>query len=301
MPNLRGFLLVGLLCTALPVKAALNVFACEPEWASLSKEIGGDKLTIYSATTAKQDVHRIQARPSLIAKMRRADLLICTGAELEVGWLPLLIQRASNRHVLEGEAGHFMAAEQVELLDVLETVDRSMGDVHAGGNPHFHLDPQRVLTVAEALAKRLKVLDVENSGFYQSRYDDFAQRWQQAMQRWQQGAQALEGVKMVAHHKDWRYLASWLGLEEVATLEPKPGMPPTASHLAKLQKQMATQPAAVIVRTVYQSSRPSEWLAEKTGIPALQLPYTVGGSEQAQDLFGLFDDTLARLLNAVKP
>ncbi len=300
MGNLKGLIAVSLLFVALPSQAALNIFACEPEWASLSEEIGGDKVKVYSATTAKQDVHRIQARPSLIAKMRRADLVVCTGAELEAGWLPLLLQRASNRKVQPSQPGYFMAAEQVERLDIPKVLDRSMGDVHAGGNPHIHLDPRRLQKIAQLLAQRFIEIDTANSEFYKVRLNDFELRWQAAIKRWQTEATPLKGLAVVAHHKDWRYLLDWLGLKEVATLEPKPGLPPTASHLAMLNTKMANQKAAMILRAAYQEARPSEWLSNKTGIPAVQLPYTVGGSKTAKDLFGLFDETLALMLKATQ-
>ena len=178
MRRLKCVIAASLCFIALPSQAALNIFACEPEWASLSEELGGDKVTVYSATTAKQDVHRIQARPSLIAKMRRADMVICSGAELEAGWLPLLTQRASNRKVQPGQPGHFMAAEQVERLDIPTQLDRSHGDVHAGGNPHIHLDPYRVQIIARLFAARLIEIDAANAKYYQAQLDSFDQRWQ---------------------------------------------------------------------------------------------------------------------------
>lgn len=300
MRKLKSLVTACLMILALPSQAALNIFACEPEWASLSEEVGGDRAEVYSATTAKQDVHRIQARPSLIAKMRRADLVICTGAELEAGWLPLLLQRASNRKVQPGQPGYFMAAEQVERLDVSKGLDRSMGDVHPGGNPHIHLDPHRILKIAQLLAERLAQIDATNANIYQGRFEDFQTRWQAAIENWQQLAQPLQGLSVVSHHKDWRYLLNWLGMNEVATLEPKPGLPPNASHLASLKKQMDEKGAVMILRTTYQEARPSKWLSDKTGIPAVQLPYTVGGSDRAKDLFGLFDDTLSLMLKAVE-
>ncbi len=301
MKSVQAFVSTCLLLIALPVQAVLNIFACEPEWASLSEEIGGDKVNVFSATTARQDVHRIQARPSLIAQMRRADLVVCTGAELEAGWLPLLLQRASNRNVLPGQPGYFMAAEQVERIDIPRAVDRSMGDVHAGGNPHVHLDPHRVLIIARLLAERMAEVDASHALRYKSRLLDFEQRWQSAIERWQRQAIALKGVSVVVHHKDWRYLLDWLGMKEAATLEPKPGLPPNVSHLSSLKRQMQDQPAAMILRTAYQEARASEWLAAKTGIPAIQLPYTIGGSEIAKDLFGLFDESLSLMLKVVKP
>ncbi|MBL1260030.1 MAG: zinc ABC transporter substrate-binding protein [Thiotrichaceae bacterium] len=288
-----------LLWVSIPAHAALQVFACEPEWAALIDELAADKASVYRATTAQQDVHRIQARPSLIAQVRKADLVICSGAELEVGWLPLLLRRAANPKVQPGKMGYFMAAEQVERLDVHATVDRSMGDVHAAGNPHVHLDPYRMMTIAQSLAKRLATIDPSNADFYHDQQQQFATRWQAAIKKWEQLALPLQGKTAVVHHKDWRYLLNWLGITTVASLEPKPGLPPNANHLARLNQQMKTAPAAMILRASYQAARPSQWLANKSGIPAIVLPYTVGGSDGAQDLFSLYDDTLQHLLNAI--
>lgn len=300
MKIVNRLITAGLMLVVVPCQAAINIFACEPEWASLSEEIGGDRVEVYSATTARQDVHRIQARPSLIAKMRRADLVICTGAELEAGWLPLLLQRAANGKVQPEQPGHFMAAEQVERLGIPEAMDRSMGDIHAGGNPHVHLDPNRVLTIAAKLSERLSIIDPDNAPAYQSGLRDFTVRWQASIKRWQLQAEPLKGLSVVVHHKDWRYLLDWLGMTEAATLEPKPGLPPNASHLASLTRMMSERPAAMILRAAYQQARPSEWLSDKSGIPALEMPYTVGGSDQAKDLFGLFDHSIELMLGAVR-
>ena len=279
--------------------AKLKVFACEPEWAALSQELGGDKVKVFSATTAFQDVHRIQARPSLIAKARSADLLICTGAELESGWLPLLTRRAANKRIQNGQPGHFMAAEHVERLDVPAVVDRSMGDVHIAGNPHVHLSPQRILEIATRLSERLMLISPADKAFFKTRSDSFAQRWREAITTWEARAQPLRGKTIVVHHKDWRYLSDWLKMDIVASLEPKPGLPPNAGHLAKLKQQLKQQPAAMILRAQYQDARASKWLSKNTGIPSVVLPYTVGGSDQAQDLFSLYDDTLTKMLNAL--
>jgi len=300
MKRLTNLLGVALLLIALPSHAALQVFACEPEWASLTNELAGDKASVFSATTAHQNVHRIQARPSLIARVRKADLVICSGAELEVGWLPLLLRRAANPNVQPNKPGYFMAAEQVERLDKHASVDRSMGDIHAAGNPHIHLDPNRIAIVAEALTKRLINLDPDNNAYYQQRSEDFLSRWQQAITQWQRQAAPLKGVPVVVHHKDWRYLLNWLEMTTIASLEPKPGMPPNANHLARLSKQMQQAPATMILRAGYQDARPSQWLSDRTNIPAIVLPYTVGGNDNATDLFSLYDNTLHRLLSALQ-
>ena len=283
-----------------PALAQLNVFSCEPEWAALVTELAGDRVAVYSATTAQQDPHHIEARPSLIARARNADLLICSGADLEAGWLPLLLRQSGNKRIQPGQAGHFEAASFVERLGVPQTLDRAQGDLHAAGNPHVHLDPRRIEQIAKQLHTRLQQLDPAGQAYYQQRHDNFRQRWQQAMQRWQQQAKPLQGAKVVVHHKDWVYLFDWLNINIIGALEPKPGLPTTAGHLTSLKQQLEKSPAHMIVHAAYQDNRAAKRLAELTNIPVVELPYTVGGNDKASDLFGLFDDTLQRMLRAGK-
>ena len=292
-----------------PAQAALKVFTCEPEWAALAQELGGAQVTTASATTALQDPHHIEARPSLIAKTRQADLLVCTGAGLEAGWLPPLLRTAGNARVQPGQPGYFEAASAVPLLEVQTRADRAAGDVHPEGNPHLHLDARNIARVAEQLAARLRQLDPSNAAYYGARHADFARRWQTALARWEREAAPLKGMPVVYHHRSWVYLAYWLGLNEVGVLEPKPGLPPTAAHLTQLlthlreaslhkNSQSKTQPARAIVRSAYEDGRADAWLSERAQIPALVLPYTVG-AEGADDLFKLFDITIARLKEAM--
>lgn len=281
-------------------QAKLNILACEPEWASLAHEIGGDRVEARSATTAFQDPHHIQARPSLLARARKADLLICSGAELEMGWLPILLKKSGNGAIRPGKPGHLMAADHVRLEEVLGRVTRSMGDVHASGNPHLHLDPRNILKVAAVLNQRLQSLDKANSGYYRKRYGGFDKKWRQAMVRWKKRGASLRGMPVVVHHRSWVYLEKWLGLEEIAALEPKPGLPPTSAHLAKVLKQVEQRPARAIIHSPYQQQKSARWLSGKSGIQVVKLPFTVGGTAQAKDLYGLFDDTINRLLAANK-
>ena len=280
--------------------AALNVFACEPEWGALATELGGDKVTVFNATNALQDVHHIEAKPSLVAQLRKADLLICTGAELEVGWLPVILRQSANDKLKVGKPGNFEATRFVRMLEIPTRLDRADGDVHAGGNPHIQTDPCNIAKVAEALAQRLAEIDTVNAGFYEKRYQDFSLRWQEAMKRWQAQAAPLKGVAIVVQHKGFPYLEDWLGLKQVATLEPKPGVEPSSAHLAEVLAKLQKQPAKMVIRAAYNSDRPSQWLSERAKIPAVALPFSVGGTDNAKDLFSLFDDTIARLLEANK-
>jgi zinc/manganese transport system substrate-binding protein len=278
--------------------ATLKVLACEPEWGALMQELAGDRASVYVATTALQDPHRIQAKPSLIASARSADLVVCTGAELEIGWLPVLLRQSGNSAVQSGQPGNFEAAAYVTKLEVPARLDRAEGDVHAAGNPHIQTDPRNFIPIADALTKRLADLDRSNAAFYTSRHDDFMKRWNAAIERWQTQAAPLRGDPVVVQHKAFPYLEQWLGLVEVATLEPKPGVEPTTGSLTEVLGQLQQKPAKMILRAAYNDGRSSEWLAERAKLPVVVLPFTVGGSDKARDLFGLFDDTVARLLAA---
>jgi len=300
MKWLKYFLASLMLAVGAPTAAALNIFACEPEWGALARELGGDKASIYVATTALQDPHRIEARPSLIARARTADLVVCTGAELEIGWMPLVQTQSGNARIQAGQPGYFEAASQLALIEIPQRVDRSMGDVHAAGNPHVHLDPSNIARVAAALAERMAQLDPGDAAQYRARARAFLERWQQASARWKKEGAPLKGMPIVVYHKDMTYLIRWLGLREVGALEPKPGVPPTASHLSELLTNLGRDPAKAVVRAAYADPRAAQWLSERAKIPALMLPFTVGGSERAKDLYGLFDDTLSRLLAVEK-
>lgn len=283
---------------ALPAHAALRVLACEPEWGALAQELGGTLVEVSVATSALQDPHQIQAKPSLIARARNADLLVCTGAELEIGWLPVLLQKSGNAKVQAGQPGNFAAADFVRKLDVPTQLDRSQGDVHAAGNPHIQTDPRNIAQVAAALGARLQQLDPGHADEYAKRQAEFLQRWQQASNRWAAQAAPLRGMSVASQHKAFPYLCDWLGLKEVAVLEPKPGVEPSASHLQGVLATLKVTPARMVLYAAYQDSRASEWLSRNASIPTVKIPFTVGGSEGAKDLFGMFDDTLARLLAA---
>ena len=297
---LRFLVALSSIVVALPVAAALNVFACEPEWAALVQELGGDKVSVYPATTALQDPHRIEARPSLIARIRSTDLLICSGSELEIGWIPLLLTQSGNPRIQLGSPGYFEASQYVVKLEVPKVIDRALGDLHPGGNPHVHTDPRNIARVAQALEERMVQIDPANAETYRSRAKSFLGRWQAAIARWEQQAAPLKGVPIVVYHKDFSYFINWAGMRQAGSLEPKPGLPPTPAHLADLLDQMKIQPAKVIVYSPYNSPQAAEFLSTRAHIPTVMMPFTVGGTDKAKDLFGLFDDTIGRLLATVK-
>ena len=300
MKKLFGMILLAAAGSSLPAQAALKVLACEPEWGALVQELAGEKVSVSSATSALQDVHHLEARPSLIARARNADLVVCSGSDLEVGWLPLLLRQSGNEQIQAGRPGYLEASQFVPRLDIPKTLDRSLGDIHPAGNPHIHLDPRNIARVAEVLRDRLILLDPANAEVYKARSAAFLARWREAILRWEAKAAPLRGVTMVVYHKNMSYMNAWLGLREVGSLEPKPGVPPTTAHLADLVARMQTAPAKVIVYVAYNNPQAAEFLSARTKIPAVMLPFTVGGSDGAKDLFGLFDDTLARLLAVLK-
>lgn len=282
---------------AAPAKS-IDAFACEPEWKALLDEIGAGHVETFPAITAQQDPHYIQARPSLISRVRDADLLVCTGAQLEIGWLPLLLRRATNASIQPGEAGYFLAASQVRKLEVPAQLDRAQGDIHPEGNPHVHLDPRNIERIAEKLSERLRQIDPANAGDYGNALDDFLERWEEAVDGWEERGEKLEDMRLVTHHRSFSYLMNWLDIDYAGTLEPKPGVPPTSGHLSGLLGKLEGNPPAGIARTPYTDPRASQWLSERLGAPEFELPYTVGGAEGADDLFGLYEVTLERLEEA---
>jgi zinc/manganese transport system substrate-binding protein len=284
------------LLAAQSAAADLRVFACESEWGALVQELAGDHADVYVATSALQDVHKIQPRPSLIAKYRRADLVVCTGADLEIGWLPALAQKGNNPKVMPGSAGYFEASRHVQMLEVPATLDRAQGDVHPYGNPHIQTDPRNIARVAGPLADKLAELDRANAADYARRHEDFMRRWNAAMAKWTAEAAPLKGAPVISAHKAWTYLYDWLGMQEVAALEPKPGIPPSGAHLEKLLHLVKEQPVKMIVYAAYQDPRPVEWMTGRSGLPAAELPFSPGGAKGADDLFGTFDVTVRQLL-----
>jgi len=281
-------------------RAAFNVFATVPEWGALVQEIGGDKVRVYTATNPLQDPHHVEARPSLIARARSADLVVATGAELEVGWLPLVLQQAGNGKVQPGAPGYFEATSQVGMLGKPQRLDRAEGDVHPMGDPHIQTDPRNIARVAAALAQRMQQLDPADAAYFKQRYDDFARRWTAVLAKWEQQAAPLRGVPVVVQHKAFTYLIAWLGMKEVAALEPKPGIEPTTAHLSEVLALLQREPAKMVLRAAYQGDQASQWLAQRTKINVVVLPFTVGGTDGAKDLFGLYDDTVARLLKGAR-
>ncbi|APX08231.1 zinc ABC transporter substrate-binding protein [Vibrio campbellii] len=273
---------------------ALNIFVCEPEWKAFLESHAPD-ATIYSATTAKQDPHYVQARPSLIAKMRQADMAMCSGAELEVGWLPMLQVRSSNSAVQNGASSMVYATDFVRMLDTHDHVDRSMGDIHAHGNPHVQFAANDMIPLSRAITERLKTIDPDNAQAYQLNGMKFRAHWRKKLNEWHEKAAPLKGKQVVGYHATYRYLYDWLGMEQIADLEPKPGISPTTSHLQSLTKLEANSFDAIVFSS-HQDKRPANWLQQQTDKPLIQLPLTVSNGQRLDEMYDQVIDELLDVL-----
>ena len=288
-------------CLASPAHATENIFACEPEWGALAKEIGGEDVSIFVATTGHQDPHQIQARPGLISHAAQADLAFCTGAELEIGWMPLILRNAANSKIQPGAPGYLEATSVLSLKEKPERLDRAEGDVHAAGNPHVQTDPRNFIPVADVLASRLEEIDPANAANYKARHDAFLAKWRAAIQKWQTEAAPLNGMPIAVQHKSWIYLIDWLHLKQVVSLEPKPGVPPSSGYLATVLDTLKKTPVKMTIHAAYEDNHSAEWLQQNASVPDVELPFTIGGTDKDVDLFDLFDDTIDQLLKGAKP
>lgn len=279
---------------------AFSVFACEPEWAALTRVLVPN-AKVYVATHVGQDPHHIEARPALIARMRQADLVVCTGAGLESGWLPVLQQRAGNAKVNDV----FYASDHVVMIDPQPAAIGTpwAGDVHAEGNPHVHLDPRNLLLVSQALAERLQSELPAQKAAIGQRLRAFEGLWQENIDRWRQSAAPLRGQQVAAQHATFGYLWDWLGIKMVADLEPKPGMAPTPGHLQRLLAGFRLKPPMAVVVASYQDPRPGRWLTGQLGtqVPLFIMPSTVPELADAQALTDWMDGLIRSLLPLAKP
>lgn len=280
---------------------AITVFACEPEWAALTKTLL-PTASVQTATTHLQDPHHIEARPSIIAQMRSADFAICTGSELEAGWLPMLQERVSNPKVQNGQLTLFYAAEHVALINPFKgTVTPFSGDVHLYGNPHLHTDPRKLLQVAKALAARLGRVFPEKKPQIDQNLSKFESEFLLKIAAWEKQAHALKGRSVITQHASLDYLWLWLGITPIADLEPKPGMPPTSSHLEKILTMSKTQPPLGIVIAQHHDPKPGRWLANHMGMQNkfLMLPATVI-EESPEGIIRWFDHLINQLSGLTK-
>ncbi|MCG8614375.1 MAG: zinc ABC transporter substrate-binding protein [Pseudomonadales bacterium] len=297
LTTLRALLLFGCFSLSSLSYGALSVFACEPEWASLVKVLLPE-ADITVATNACQDPHYIEARPSLIAAMNRADFVICTGASLEVGWLPALLASAANPQLNHPETGVFYAAKLAELHQPHDHVDRSMGDVHPEGNPHIQLDPDSIPAIMQGLVDRLVSLQPEEANRIALRHLQWKVRWNKAQIRWKQARSKLAGMSVVVQHSAFHYLLHYLGVKVAIDLEPKPGLPPSVRHLNQLLESPNLSSAATILIAQHQDPQPAQWLSSRAGIAVTVVPGTVTTQADTDQLDELITVIVEQLLKA---
>ena len=281
------------LALATPAFAGVNVVATLPWIGSLAKELGKDKVNVTVLVKSNQDPHMIEAKPSMILAARRADIIMYDGLDLEIGYLPLIIESSKNPKLMPGRIGNFDCSQFVKVIEKPTTVDRSMGDVHPLGNPHYHFSPSNVLRVAEGMARLLAEADRDNAGFYLANYNAFSGRLREKEKQWH--AMPLKGKKFVAYHKLFEYLADEFGFQFLGYMEPKPGIPPSAAHIEELIELMKnTKPDAILVTPAY-GLQEAESLSAKTGVKVVVLPQDVGSMAGTDDLFSFWDKVLSSL------
>jgi zinc/manganese transport system substrate-binding protein len=291
------------MATASPASAQgkLNIIATTEDLAAIAREIGGDRVSVESIARGYQDPHFVEAKPSFILKLQRADLLIVVGRELEIGWLPPLIQQSRNAKIQPGANGYLDASQQARILDIPQgQVTRAMGDVHPLGNPHYWLDPENGKIVAQDIAAKLGQMRPNDKGFFDQRLADFNGRVSAALQRWLGLMAPYKGVKVVTYHRSYPNFAERFGLEVIGYVEPKPGIPPTPQHTLDLIKEMKRQNVKLVLVEPYFDLKTPNAIGRETGAQVLVLPPSVGGTKDTTDYFKLFDYDVNLLVGAIR-
>jgi zinc/manganese transport system substrate-binding protein len=281
----------------LALSAHLNIAVSYPFIGAITKEIGKDHVNTIVLAQGNWDPHFVVPRPSLISKLRGADALIMNGGQLEIGWLPPLIKRANNRKVNPNAATFLNLSQQVELIQKPISVDRSLGDIHPDGNPHFHLDPNNVLTLARSISAFLGNIDSEHRNIYEKNLRTFEESWQQNMKRWEEKMAQKRGLKVIQFHDNLAYFNQAYGLVNIGTIEPLPGIPPSSRHTMELIELIKREKPYCIFHDVYHSTKTAEYISDKTGTKVILMPHDIGALESIDSLAGLFD----HLTTAVQP
>lgn len=267
--------------------ADLRVTAAYPYIGELAQKIGGDHVAVTVLAPGSWDPHFVVPRPSLITKLRNADALIINGGELEIGWLPPLVDRANNPKIRGN--GILELAQHVTLTDIPESISRAGGDVHPEGNPHFHLDPHNILVAASAITAFFKKKDPTNAASYNDNLKRFTLRWQRNLERWDEAMKNTRGKKVIQYHGIFDYFLHAYGIESVGTIEPLPGIPPSTKHTMELIGTIKTETPCCILHDVYHPTKTAEFIAKRTGIALRVLPHDIDATDTAVDLEGLYD------------
>jgi zinc/manganese transport system substrate-binding protein len=299
--TITGFFVAALAFAAAPARAALNVVTATQDLAAIAQEVGGDKVKVTALAKGYQDPHFVEAKPSFVLTLNKADLLIVVGRELEIGWLPPLITQSRNAKIQPGAQGYLDPSTTAKILELpTGQVTRAMGDVHPLGNPHYWLDPDNGRRIAEAIAAKLSEMDAANAAYYKQRQQDFDGRVAAAVQRWKNQMAPYRGLKVVTYHRSWANFADAFGLDVIGYVEPKPGIPPTPQHTLDVINAMKQQNVRIILVEPYFDLKTPNSIAANTGGKVLVMPPSVGGVPQASDYFKLFDYDLNLLLTAIK-
>jgi zinc/manganese transport system substrate-binding protein len=297
------YALAALLAFAVPGRAQgkLNVMATTEDLASIGREIGGDHITIDSIARGYQDPHFVEAKPSFILKLQRADVLIVVGRELEIGWLPPLIQQSRNARIQPGADGYLDASANVQILEMpTGQITRAMGDVHPLGNPHYWLDPENGKKIGKEIADKFSQLRPNDRAYYEQRLADFTSRLDAAEKRWLQQMTPYKGTKVITYHRSFPNFADRFGLEIVGYVEPRPGIPPTPQHTLDLINEMKRQNIKLVLVEPYFDLKTPNAIGQQTGAQVLVMPPSVGGVKETADYFKLFDYDIALLVDAIK-
>ena len=291
---MKKLAMVFALCLyATSASAKVNVVATLPFIGSLAKEIGGDRIDITVLVKPNQDPHYVEAKPSMILAARKADILMYNGLDLEIGYLPVLIESSKNPAIQPGKAGNFDCSKYVRPIERLSSVDRSMGDVHPLGNPHYIYSRKNILNVADGMTEVLSSVDSGNSGFYKERLAAFKDRLNKRQAEW--GKKQLNGKKFIAYHNMFSYLAAEFGFQIIGFIEPKPGIPPSAGHIEGLIEAMKRERPDAVIITPDAGKNEAEFLSQKTGVKSILLPRDVGSTTAAKDWFSLMDEIISLL------
>ena len=281
--------------------AALNVVTTTQDMASIAQEIGGDKIKVTPLAKGYQDPHFVEAKPSFVLILNKANLLIVVGRDLEIGWLPPLITQSRNAKIQPGAEGYLDPSNSAKILDQpTGAITRAEGDVHPLGNPHYWLDPENGRRIAKAIEAKLTAMDAPNAAYYAQREEDFEKRLTAAEQRWKAQMAPYKGVKVVSYHKSWTNFADAFGLNVIAYVEPKPGIPPTPQHTLDVINAMKAQHARIIMVEPYFDTKTPDSMGANTGGRVLIMPPSVGGLPQTGDYFKLFDYDISLLVEAIK-
>ena len=301
---MKLFLALGLAMLAAGAGRAqgkLNVIATTEDLASIGREVGGDHITIESLARGYQDPHFVEAKPSFILKLQKADLLVVVGRELEIGWLPPLVLQSRNARVQQGGQGYLDASSQARILDIPQgQVTRAMGDVHPSGNPHYWLDPENGKSIAQAIAAKLSQLRPADKPYFDQRLADFSKRLDAALARWTTALAPFKGAKVVTYHRSYPNFAERFGLNVIGYVEPRPGIPPTPQHTLDLINEMKRQNVKIVMVEPYFDLKTPNSIGRATAAEVLVLPPSVGGVKEITDYFTLFDYDVNLLVAALK-